>query len=93
METPATAIDVKQATRIAFEYLNDLYPEIRDTLLEEVELTEDEKYWLITLSYIPRVPEKTLSVFAAMSGPRKYKLLKVETGTGKVWAMKIRNVA
>jgi len=46
-------IEVKKAVQIAFDYLTDLYDGKRfyDPELEEVELTDDVKYWLITLSY------------------------------------------
>jgi hypothetical protein len=78
-------VDVKEATRTASEYFADLYPSnsYGDLRLEEVELTEDEKYWLITLSYqdnkmIPR---------------RQYKSFKIDAQTGKVQAMKIRTVS
>lgn len=78
-------IDVKEAAKTASEYLTGLYSLASwdDVRLEEVELTEDEKYWLITLSYsdkklIPR---------------REYKVFKIDAETGKVQAMKIRTVS
>jgi hypothetical protein len=48
-------IEVKQAVEQAIQYLRNL-PVAADSIpaqvtLEEVELTEDDRYWLITLSY------------------------------------------
>lgn len=44
-------LDVKEAVGKAFEYFATLYPGFSSVQLEEVELTEDADYWLITLSY------------------------------------------
>ena len=44
-------IEVQKAAHIAFDYLQQLYPsnEVTPLMLEEVELSEDENYWFITL--------------------------------------------
>ncbi len=45
-------IDVKKAVELAKGYLSDvLEVPVRLTLLEEIELTEDQQSWLITLSF------------------------------------------
>lgn len=94
-------IDVKEAARRAAEYFTDLYEPstYNDLQLEEVELRDDEKYWLITLSYIPILNSplgqdkiaKVLNMPA--SGPRKYKQFKINATTGEVRAMTIRKVS
>ena len=85
-------IDVKKAVNAARGYLNDMSPligaEVKDIRLEEVELTDQQDFWLITLGFNRRV-----------NGPiipnqyeRDYKLFKVNALTGDVEAMKIRAV-
>jgi len=78
-------IDVKIATNQAINYLKDIYKEGKSIRLEEVELSEDGKFWFITLSF---VFEDVL--FA--SPQRVYKLLKVSSEDGQVMAMKIRKI-
>jgi hypothetical protein len=86
-------VDVKQAASTAADYLVNLYPQQvpSEVRLEEVELSEDESHWLITLSYI--VPR---SVFADVPGilshRREYKVFKIDAATGQVRSMKIRKL-
>jgi len=85
-------LDVKEAARRASEYFAGLYDDtkIDDVQLEEVELSEDGKHWLITLSYpllaAGMVPLNRIS-------HRKYKLFTIDAETGEVKSMKIREVA
>ena len=61
---------------------------IKDSLtLEEVELSEDEKHWLITLGF---QEYRGLTPFDQAS--QKYKLFTVDATTGQVRAMKMRLV-
>jgi hypothetical protein len=81
-------IDVKQAVDIASRYLISLFADKApsNVQLEEVELSEDEKYWFITLSFMEMLP--------FLVNPRKsYKLFKINADTGQVQSMKIREVA
>jgi hypothetical protein len=80
-------IDVKQAVKIAYDYLTSLYPEARSVELEEVELTEDERYWLITLGYTA-LGGSIPSAFALRE--KKYKTLKTDAESGRVVSMKMR---
>ena len=78
-------IDAKDATNKAVDYFTDLYGTSEGIILEEVELSEDEKNWLITLSF-PN-PEGRQGLFHP---PRKYKLFRISAQTGEVKSMKIR---
>ncbi len=84
-------IDVRTAVDRAREYFQALYPD-RDPSglqLEEVELTENDRYWMITLSHssAPQVP------FPLISPANKlYKVFKVIAATGEVVGMKIRQL-
>ena len=93
-------LDVKQAAHKAFEYFASLYPacDPSKTLLEEVELTEDGEYWLITLSYpFPGLAEYPASGIAELFGrgaaPRDYKVFRIDAASGEVKSMKIRKVS
>ena len=45
-------IEVKEAVKIAMNYFKEIVPDKYDYLrLEEVELSDDNKYWFITLGY------------------------------------------
>ena len=82
-------LDVKEAARKAAEYFTALYSDNAPAhvRLEEVELTDDGQYWLITLSY----PRSGLSQIIG-DGPREYKLFKIRADTGEVKSMKIRKI-
>ncbi len=75
-------IDVKEAVGKAATFLQALIPNAWKERLEEVELTEDEKYWLVTLSYLESMIETQ----------RQYKSFKVDATSGEVQSMKIRSV-
>jgi hypothetical protein len=89
-------IEVKRAALAAKEYFHSLYPTIYNSSLEEVELSEDGKYWLITLGFQPPKGNPVLdppTSFDSIFGPpkAKYKVFRVDARTGEVTAMKIRS--
>lgn len=87
-------IDVKEAVRIATEGFKNLYGETgyKALKLEEVEITPDERYWIITLGYnIPEVEGYNPpfpSLFPKAS--REYKEFKIDAESGRLLSMKIR---
>lgn len=92
-------IDVKTAVIAANDYLQDVKDlmkiQLESLRLEEVELSEDQREWLITLGF--DVPVKTNSLANFMAGTnsihqREYKLFKVDSETGEVKSMKIRTL-
>ena len=84
-------IDVRQAANAAMNYFKGLFPTVRRSSLEEVELSEDGKHWLITLGF--DVPKSLLDAGAQFLPPKtKYKVFKVDVQTGRVLAMKIRSL-
>jgi hypothetical protein len=96
-------IDVKSAVSAAHEYLQVVQEMIgggvEDLRLEEVELSDDKTSWLVTLGY--DLPVKNRSqleeLLASPVRPkqtfkREYKLFRVNSETGEVEAMKIREV-
>jgi hypothetical protein len=86
-------LDVKDAAHRASEYFAGLYADqsVSNVQLEEVELSDDGQYWLITLSY-PERPHDVALVPINFAFKRKYKVFKIDAKTGEVKSMKIRNV-
>jgi hypothetical protein len=86
-------LEVKEAVRIATEYIQTLYSEkqIPELRLEEVELTPDNQFWEVTLSFVVREPTAYLSLGDA-ARTREYKVFRINAETGQVQSMKIRKV-
>ncbi|MEW6380787.1 MAG: hypothetical protein AB1611_14430 [bacterium] len=85
-------IDVKTAANKAYEYFRDLYADkdFSAVLLEEVELTDDQNFWLITLSYL--MPAMDPPQLFGTAPKRAYKIFTIDANTGKVKSMKIRTI-
>lgn len=94
-------IELAQAVQIARSYLADAYRDQhpQGVLLEEVELSDDDAYWLITLGFDnPHQRGPIAAAFDPLAEimrprePRIYKTIKVDAKTGRVVSMKIRPV-
>ena len=98
-------LQVQDAARIAFDYLQQLYnsDEVTPLMLEEVELSDDEKYWFITFSLSRKLPpppqsklskltEQATSLLTTPKVETIYKVIKVDAKTGDVLSMKIREI-
>lgn len=83
-------INVKEATDKAKEYLLSFFPEAEQVQLEEVELTGDRAYWLITLSYEGLSSSVASSMLVGKS--LLYKIFKLDSESGEVISMKIRDI-
>lgn len=92
-------INVKDAVAAAEEFARSLYEdsELRHLRLEEVELSGDERSWLVTLGWVePAVARGGLSLALPSTLeklPRVYKTFNVDAESGEVHSMKIRNVS
>ncbi len=84
-------IDVNEASSRAMEHLKKLYPEhdLGKILFEEAELTDDDRFWIITLSYKSPVAASGVgkSVFV---GDRGYKVFKLLAESGEIRSVKNR---
>ena len=87
-------VDVKQAVSKAMESAKGLYEgtEIRSLLLEEVELSEDGKNWLVTIAFTQDSSKSSSSGSASPVYERAYKVIKLRADTGEVVSMKIRKL-
>ena len=93
-------IDVKQAAAQASNYMRDIM-NATDLTLEEVELSEDDRFWDITLSALVPAQQQPssglmrsaeISAFLANNNRRVYKRIRVDAQEGIVKSMKIRNI-
>lgn len=84
-------LNAKEAVEKASEYLHDIKGIASNQIkIEEIELTEDKKYWLVTLSYNEYL---RLAIFQSLPTEKKiYKIFKVDANTGEVLSMKIREL-
>ncbi len=83
-------MDVKEATEKAIEYFKKFYPGVEKVHLEEVEITDDDNYWNVVLSY--ENVETTPLSYLQIGQQRTFKVFKIDAKTGKVRSMKIRNI-
>ncbi len=85
-------IDVKTAVRIATSYFDQLIQRpYSDLAIEEVERTDDDRYWLVTVGYT--VTPAGLTSFAALQKEfREYKIVKVDAQNGQAVSMKVRKL-
>jgi len=83
-------IDVKKAVAIATQYFHELIEyQYADLELEEVELSEDGKFWFVTLGFTRMAGAGLLG--AMLQPPaRAYKVIKINAATGEPEAMKMR---
>jgi hypothetical protein len=95
-------IELAQAVQSARSYLSDAYRDQapQSVLLEEVELSDDDAHWLITLGFDNPHQRTSLSSLltnqmAEALSPRPariFKTFKVDAKTGQVVSMKMRPV-
>jgi hypothetical protein len=83
-------IQVKEATEKAKEHLRAFFPEAGQIQLEEVELSADKVYWLVTLSYEGLSSSVASSMLVGKS--LLYKVFKLDAENGEVISMKIRDI-
>lgn len=88
-------IGVKEAVEVAKDYAHQLFEgqELQDVLLEEVELSDNERFWLITIGFARRRPANFLSdafMTSAARYKREYKVFEIDAKIGTPRSMKIR---
>ena len=88
-------VDVHQAVTAAIAFFNKSFSvmDLHHTQLEEVDMTEDGRLWLITLGYDDPAINQTPSSFDVFTRPRplrKYKVVHVDANTGSASTIKNR---
>jgi len=91
---PKQAMEVTEAIQRALTFIQTVIKDNRvgSMLLEEVELSEDSRYWLITISLPSPVASGALFVGNAGRQERDYKVVRIDAQTGKVESIKMRKV-
>jgi hypothetical protein len=86
-------ITVKEAAQRAIEYVIDLLgrDNVGQPRIEEVDLTDDNEYWLVTVGFFPPAMVGNIAL-QQFSPKREYKQVKVTTADGSIRSMKIRTV-
>lgn len=92
-----TIIDVKQAVAGAIAFVKRVYSKLDGLRLEEVEMSSDDRYWLVTLGFFEPAPESPMKkLLRPLPVPdemeRVYKIIKVDAKSGDAISMKIRKV-
>lgn len=93
-------ISAKQAAKIAIDYVESMYlllgTPISDVMLEEVEPSEDDQSWQITVGFSGPNAASQLPEWAKISNRkisnRNYKVVQVNRGSGEIRSMKIRQI-
>jgi hypothetical protein len=84
-EASREKIAARQAAVAAAAYLSQIVGPGLNPVVEEVELDDTDRYWLITLGY------QAPGAFP-FAGSKEYKVFKVDSYTGEVVSMKIREI-
>ncbi len=86
-------IDIKQAAKIAVNYIADLLgsENVEEPRIEEVRLSSKGNKWLITVGFFPkrRIHELHNPLLGRPNNEREYKQVQI-TDDGTVTAMKMR---
>jgi hypothetical protein len=83
------SLSIAEASRVATTHLQSLFPTAESLSLEEVEISDDDRFWLITLGFQEAIMVKGLPQRLG-DNARKYKIFKINRETGEVRSMKIR---
>ena len=85
-------ISVKRATESSVDFLKAIDLLAEEILVEEVEFDTINQEWLITLSFSHLiVPTRNLS--SVFNEKTKYKIFRIDSLSGKVLSMKIRQLS
>jgi hypothetical protein len=88
-------LDAKQAVANAMQSIQELYmPEkLEGLMLEEVQLSDDGHFWLITVGFTQATAgNNPIATTAGNPKPRVYKVVKIDADKGKMIAMNIRKL-
>ncbi|UCF99466.1 MAG: hypothetical protein JSV89_07980 [Spirochaetaceae bacterium] len=90
-------VNVKAAVSKAMGYLKDMYQieQFKDVLLEEVDISEDNKYWNVTIGFTRRQESTSGGPMATLIGQstefkREFKVFQIDAETGDLRSMRSR---
>jgi hypothetical protein len=86
----APPVDVKAAVRIARTYFDQLLQHpYSDLAVEEVERSDDGRYWQVTLGYT--LADPSFPTFMT-NKPRDFKLITIDANSGEPTSMKVKKL-
>ncbi len=88
-------IDAKLAVQQAMQAMGELYQadQTPQLTLEEIELSQDERFWRVTLSFArPATRKSAIEAMTGQEGVPIYKVLEIDIETGHVNSMKNRKM-
>lgn len=89
--TGTATIDVKTAVKIAATYFDQLIQRhYSDLAVEEVEKTDDDRFWLVTVGYNVISSDRGTLVAFQNAPVREYKIIKIDSHSGEAVSMKVR---
>jgi hypothetical protein len=90
-------VDVKEAVGKAMEYLKDMYQidQFKDVLLEEVDLSEDNKFWNVTIGFTRPQESTSGGPMATLIGQsaefkREFKVFQIDAESAALRSMRSR---
>ena len=90
-------MDVKEAVGKAMDYLKDMYQidQFKDVLLEEVDLSEDNEFWNVTIGFTRRQESTSGGPMATLIGQstefkREFKIFQIDAENGALRSMRSR---
>jgi hypothetical protein len=85
-----TMISTKQAISNSLDFAKDIYDHLQNLKVEEIELSEDEKFWRITLGWEELKEDHSAILSNPSYNPlkRTYKTFYVDVTDGEVKKMK-----
>ena len=86
-----TALDSRTAIERAKSYVKEVFSDIKDLRLEEIERSSDRKHWLVTFSFSR--PDLTILGESFTNPHRDYKTVTVDANTGEPISVKIRELS
>lgn len=93
MSDTSIRIGVKDAVTSAMDFVRDMYEgeRLRDLLLEEVEMAQNDDQWLVTIGFsLPKEEPSSILIPATKKLDRQYKVIAVDAVSGQPKSMKIR---
>jgi hypothetical protein len=90
-------VDVKEAVGKAMDYLKDMYQidQFKDVLLEEVDLSEDNKFWNVTIGFTRPQESTSGGPMATLIGQssefkREFKVFQIDAESAALRSMRSR---
>lgn len=85
-------LDVKEAGKETSAAIPQLFADVSDIRLEAVELTEDERFWLVTFSFMRPESSKPvkspfgegLEALLQRGNGREYKVVRIDANNGRL---------